>query len=204
MITSRGTWELLSAHVQQLNQSTNPSATLSDKSHHIAWKPPTSFMLRKRKNLGHEKLTEPCTEPSRRPGRNNICFTTTPFSCPPLLLLQKTANKTLEVAFRKEKTFILLVHGLKIIMSLWLLSRKKLRRHIPVPHLYWNEQGYLLLGPMNRGPAKTTAIPGLATEHWWIAKVGTAPGGVFTNPTLYFTVYDPTTATPRPSLLFLW
>ena len=35
---------------------------------------------------------------------------------------------------------------------------------------------------MNRGtrphPAKTAAIPGLAAEHWWIAEVCTAPGGL--------------------------
>ena len=57
-----------------------------------------------------------------------------------------------------------------------------MRRRIAAPHLYWSEQGYQLLGPMNRGtlpqPAKTTAIPGLAAEHWWIAKVCTAPWGL--------------------------
>ena len=36
---------------------------------------------------------------------------------------------------------------------------------------------------MNRGTrpqtAKTAAIPGLAAEHWWIADVCTAPGGLY-------------------------
>ena len=66
-------------------------------------------------------------------------------------------------------------------MSLSLISRDILWRHITVPRLYWSERGYLLLGPMNRAtrplPAKTAAVPGLATEHWWIAEEATAPGG---------------------------
>ena len=97
-----------------------------------------------------------CTKPSRRPGRNNIGFTTTPFSCPPPPSL---ANKTLEVELRKEKTSILIVHGPKIIMSLWLISRENLRRHNP--HLYWSERGYLLPGPMIWG---TRPQPTLG--HW--------------------------------------
>ena len=94
--------------------------------------------------------------------------------------MNTTANKTLEVAFWQEKTYILLVHGIKIIMSLWLISRHFLGRHIPVPHLYWSERRYLLLDPLNRGtrpqPAETAELPGLAAEHWWIAEACTVPG----------------------------
>ena len=131
---------------QQLNQSKNPFITktlLVIKSHHSALKPSTSFMLSKRKNLVHEKLTEPCTRPSRMPGRNNICFTTTPCSCPPLLLQQKIITwkqliKHLRWRFEKRKlTFFRTWH-----------EGKFLRRHIPVPHLYLSERRYLLLGPM--------------------------------------------------------
>ena len=66
-----------------------------------------------------------CTEPSQRPGRN-ICYTTTHFSDP------SAANKTLEVAFWKEKSYILIAHSPKITMSLWLISRENLQRHNPV------------------------------------------------------------------------
>ena len=60
-------------------------------------------------------------------------------------------KKTLEVAFWKEKTYILVVLGLKIIKSLWLISSTNVQKHIPVPRLYWSERGYLLLAPELRG-----------------------------------------------------
>ena len=154
-------------------------------------------MLSKKKDLGQGKLMEPWTEPSRMPGRSNffIYFTTTPFRCPPLLLLQifcnKTAIKTLEVVPWKEKTYILLVTAIKIIMPLIDIPIFFAETHSCSPLvLDWTEISTSgphelrdsPLGPMNRGthpqPAKTTAIPGWAAEHWWTTEVCPAPGGL--------------------------
>ena len=100
------------------------------------------------------------------PGRNHICFTPTPFSCPPLLLLQTTANKTLEEAFWKEKTKVLLVHDIKIIMSFSVISRF---------FFHWSEWRYLLQDLDESRDPSTARLNSCNTrhgrwEHWWIAE----------------------------------
>ena len=42
-----------------------------------------------------------------------------------------------------------------------------MQRHIPVPHFYWSEQRYLLLGPLSRG-----------NRPQRIGEVCTVPGGL--------------------------
>ena len=200
MIASRGTSELLSACIQQLNHSSNPSVTLNDKMSPHCLKTTNVIHVKQKEKPRTREVNRAVPWPlsEARPKQHLFHYDCFQLSSPP-----SPANKMLEVFFWKEKTYILIVHSLKIIMSLWLISRDTFL----FPTCIGVNGAIYFWAPWIEGPVHSTlktAIPGLATEHWWIAEVGTAPGGVFTNPTLYFTVYDPTTATPRPSLLFLW
>ena len=71
-----------------------------------------------------------------------------------------------------KKTLNVLVHGLRIIMSLCLISGLFLRRHIPVPRLFWSEWGYLLWAALNgvHSPPKQL--------QYWAWPLSTAPGGL--------------------------
>ena len=57
-------------------------------------------------------------------------------------------------------------------MSLWLISRHFLRRHNPVPHLYWSGRRYLLLGHMKWRTPVHSQLKQLQYQAWPLSTGG--------------------------------